>query len=82
MQSRPILEPELDAFLDAFFALSPGRQSSASMAGMIYSGLALVEMEAYCRMFHVEHVALFVSFMRALDREFLEFMHSKAKSGA
>lgn len=52
------------------------------MAGMIYSGLALVEMEAYCRMFHVEHVALFVSFMRALDREFLEFMHSKAKSGA
>lgn len=75
--NRPILDPEVDAFLDAFFALSPSRQQ-----GMAPGGIPIVEMRAYCEMFHVEHVELFIDMMRSLDHEFLAFQAERIKRGA
>lgn len=78
---RPYLEPELDAFLDAFFVLSRSRPQSATMAGVILGGIATSEMLAYCKMFHVEHVELFVEIICCLDGEFLLNHCENVKAG-
>jgi hypothetical protein len=42
-------------------------------------GITLVDMEAMCRMLHIEHGARFIRYMRALDAEWLSFAAERVK---
>lgn len=73
-----MLAPHLDAYLDAFFTLSPGRQ----LGGFGPGGITMVDLLAYCAAFNVPDAERFVRMMRALDAEFLSWAREKATSGA
>jgi hypothetical protein len=59
----------------AFLNLSPGRQ-----VGMGPGGITMVDIEAYCRLFHVARPARFVRYIRALDAEWLAFTAERVKA--
>lgn len=74
LRSRPKLPPDLAAYVEAFFILSPGR--SAGMGAV--SGIPFADIEAYLRVFPCWNPARFVRYMRACDAEYLAF-HQKRK---
>lgn len=77
LQRKPEYPYEHGEYLQAFELVSRGRRIGLNSVGYI----PLAEIEAYCRLFEVFDVELFVRVMVELDGIFISFIDSKKESG-
>lgn len=68
MQRKPYLPGELHSYVIAFGILTRSRQ-----VGFAIGPVAITEIEAYCRMFEVDDIEMFIRLITAMDVAYLKF---------
>lgn len=76
-ENRPIIEPELNWYLQSFSILSGRRQ-----AGMSLNPIQMGEIKSYLDMFPWYDVESFVLYITQMDSKFLEIQHKKSEQKA
>lgn len=69
---KPEYPEAYDEYIQAFYLLSNSRQ-----IGMAVGAIPLTEIEAYCRMFDVFDIELFVALITSMDMAFMTHMNKK-----
>lgn len=82
LEDEPMLDADLEPYLQAFAIMSPARTVSAGFGAMIPSGIGLAEIRAYVELYEVEDVERFVRFIRAIDAEFLAISAERANKSS
>lgn len=81
LADRPELYEDLYEVAEAFATLSAGRGLSMGLGAAVANPIALVEIDAYCRLIGIADTAEFCRLIRAMDSAYLERVRARRTDG-